>query len=111
MKRIEDMTEREMLMELMAEKRLQDRLRAVKIAFWIAVILLLVWLGFTYVPRIIDVYNKWNDVLQQIQETGNKVNGVVDEIKSGPLQSIQSGIDSVKSGVESVKSFLSKLGF
>ena len=111
MKRIEDMTEREMLMELMAEKRLQDRLRAVKIAFGIAVILLLVWLGFTYIPRIIEVYNKWNDVLQQIQETGNKVNGVVDEIKSGPLQSIQSGIDSVKSGVESVKSFLSKLGF
>ncbi len=111
MKSIDNMTDHEMLMELVAEKRMRDKLRFAKILLWAVVILLLIWLGATYIPKFIEVYNKWNTILQQIQDTGNKVNGVVEDLKSGPLQTIQNGLESVKGGVDSVKDFLSKLGF
>ncbi len=104
MKNVEEMTDRELLMELVREKRLQQNLRRIKIVIAAVIIIAVIWLLAIYVPRMIEAYNRLNSVLQQIQDTGNKVSGIVEEVKNGPLQTIQNGIDSIGG-------FLKKLGF
>ena len=103
MKNIEEMTDHELLMELVAEKRQRDVQKKIRIAIWIAIGILIIYLLWIYVPKIIEIYNKWDAMFEQIQSTGQKVDGVVEDIKNGPLKSLQSGIDSISG-------FLKKLG-
>ena len=104
MKKIEEMTDHELLMELVAEKRQRDAQKKIKIAIWIAATILILYLLWIYVPKIIEIYNKWNAMFEQIQSTGQKIDSVVEDIKNGPLQTVQNGIDSIAG-------FLKKFGF
>jgi len=97
MKEIEMMSDHELLMELVAEKRRNDRIRYIKYGLYGVIVLLLAALCFIYVPKIIDFYNKFNKVMDQLSEATNSVRRVSDSISTETIESFNSVVEAIKS--------------
>ena len=97
MKEIEMMSDHELLMELVAEKRRNDRIRYIKYGIYGVIVLLLAALCFIYVPKIIDFYSKFNNVMDQLSEATNSVRRVSDSISTETIESFNSVVEAIKS--------------
>ncbi len=108
LKPVEEMSERELLMELVSEKRRRDKLRPVKIAAWALVVIAVIALALIYVPKINDIYNKLmdtydkvqvvydnaQDVYQQANEALEQARGTMDNINSTINDRLNPAIDA-----------------
>ena len=103
MKNIEQMTDHEMIVELMKDKRKRDSLRTVKTICIIAVVAVLAVGAVMYVPKIISVINEAKGLMVKVNELSDKAGGVFDKLGDGT-------IEQLKSMIESLSSFLGKLG-
>ena len=97
MKEIEMMSDHELLMELVAEKRRNDRIRYIKYGIYGVIGLAVAVMCFIYVPKIIDFYNKFNKVMDQLSEATNSVRRVSDSISTETIESFNSVVEAIKS--------------
>ena len=80
LKPIAAMTDHEMLVELMHEKRRNDRARNIKYMIAGAVILLIVILLFKYLPPVIRYFRSLNESLDTIRGGVDSVRGLADNV-------------------------------
>ncbi len=104
MKKYEEMSDHELLMELVRDKKLRDRMRIVKIVFWAAVLIALAVLAYRYIPPVIATVQKWSTILEETEKTLQRVNDFSNSISEEAIQSI-------KNTVEKIAQFLQRLGF
>ncbi len=97
MKEIEMMSDHELLMELVAEKRRNDRIRYIKYGIYGVIGLAVIVMCFIYVPKIIDFYNKFNKVMDQLSEATNSVRRVSDSISTETIESFNIVVEAIKS--------------
>ena len=94
-KDISQMSDHELLMELIADKRRQDKLRYVKYGI-VAVILVAVIVElFIYVPKVLETINYYKGIIVEAEETMNMVNEVVSGIPEGLAQKINDLVESL----------------
>lgn len=103
MKKIEQMTDHEMMVELMNDKRRRDLYRTIKIICAVLVIAAVVVIAIMYVPKIITLVNEEKSLMAKVNELSEKAGGVFDSLGDGTMQQL-------KDMVESLSSLLKKLG-
>jgi uncharacterized protein YoxC len=91
LKPIATMTDHEMLVELLQEKRRNDRMKNIKYAILGAVLVILIILAAKYLPPVIRYFRSVQETLQQIQASVSQVQNLTDSVKesvSGLLEKI-----------------------
>ena len=69
MKDYNSMTDHEILMELLQDKRRNDRNRYIKYAFIGVIALLIAGSLMVYVPKVLAVINKYNEIMDKLNQT------------------------------------------
>jgi hypothetical protein len=82
LKPIAAMTDHEMLVELMREKRRNDRERNIRYMIIGAVIVLIALLLFKFLPPVIHYFQALNETVDKVQAGIAEVQGVTDGIKN-----------------------------
>ena len=81
LKPIAAMTDHEMLLELMREKRRNERARNIRYMIAGAVIVLILILIFRYLPPVVHYFQSLNATIDKIQGNVEEVQGVANGIK------------------------------
>ena len=103
MKSIGEMSDHEMLVELMKDKKKRDTWRAAKMVCYVLVIATVVAVAFIYAPKIVNA-------VKEIQALMNKINSLADQT-SGVMNNFGSDtVTQLKSAIEKLNSLLSALG-
>lgn len=105
---LEEMTDHEMLVELLEEKRYQERMRNLRIGCKAAVALAVVILLCIYLPPVIRTYRQLNETMQQVRDTVDQVKGAVEQVK-GASTRVQGTMDELQGTVNSIRSALDNL--
>lgn len=79
LKPVAEMSDRELLMELVTEKRRQEKMRYVKYTVWGIVIIALIVLACIYVPKIAAAYEQVMEACAQIQEVSERADSVASQ--------------------------------
>ena len=82
LKPITAMTDHEMLVELMREKRRNDRARNIRYMILGAIVVLIAILLFRYLPPVIRYFQSLHATLDKIQSGVDQVQGVTDGIRN-----------------------------
>ncbi len=110
-KAIEDMSDRELLEELIAEKRRADKVRYVKYAVWAVILIALAYLLYRYLPPVIKTVQEIRQATQQIEQELGKLNDNIESIR-GTVDGIrQSGSDALERAIEKLNSLLENWPF
>ena len=80
LKPIAAMSDHEMLVELMYEKRRNDRARNIKYMIAGAVLVLIIILSIKYVPPIVRYFQRLNGTIETMQNSVAAIQGVADSI-------------------------------
>ena len=104
MKDYSQMSDHELLMELVKEKRRNDRIRYVRYAVCGLILLAVIVTGAIYIPKIVSVINRYNRFMEQMEGLNEKVSSVVND---GTVDLL----DSVKEVMEKIQGLFGKLGF
>lgn len=97
---IEQMTDHEMLVELLEEKRLRDKLRLIKLIGWGVVAIVLVVLAVIYVPPMVRFFKEVHDNIDSISKSLESLNETVTDAY-GNITEVS---DSIKEQLENLKS-------
>ena len=95
MNRIEEMSDRELLEELLKEKRRNQIIRCIKLAVLIAAALFIYVEAMKYIPMIKDFVDRSNKLMAELEETGNQINGLVDSLNDGTIDKLKEIIDKL----------------
>ena len=68
-----EMTERELLMELVEEKRRAETWRYIQIAWNITILIVVLILAFKFLPGIIAFFKEIHDTMESIRQTSNQI--------------------------------------
>ena len=104
MKKIEEMSDHEILVELLEDKRRNDKNRYIKYGIYAAIALVIIVLLIIYVPKVVAFINKYNQVLNDLQETNDKINEFFNTVGEGTAEKFKEITDALGS-------FLGKFGF
>ena len=96
MKDIEEMSDHELLMELVAEKRRNDKIRYMKYGCYGIIILGVVVLCCIYIPKVVAFYNRFNAVMEQLDAATNSVKRVSDSISTETIESFNSVVEAIR---------------
>ena len=108
---INEMSDHEILMELIEEKRRNDRIRYIQYAFDAVVIIALVILGFIYIPKIVNFVRQVNQLIEDYKQLVGRLNlteGKIDEFMNS------FGSDTglkMKEFIEKFEALMSRFGF
>ena len=97
-KKVEEMTERERLMELVREKRKLQIYRYVKIVLFIIITIIAIHYGRIYIPQMIEYF-------KEIKENVDYLNKTLTEIRT-KLDSLEKGTGD---GIQAIRDFLDNL--
>lgn len=110
MKKIEEMSDRELLEELVREKRFND------VAQWIAVGLVVALLVFIYIqigkyaPLFSDLINRANQLMSDLENTSSQVNELVASVNDGSIEKLKNIIDQLNDGsIDKLKELIENL--
>ena len=81
LKPIAAMTDHEMLVELMHEKRRNDRTRNIKYMIIGAIVVLIAILLFKFLPPVVRYFHNLNETIDRLQTGISEVQGVTNSIK------------------------------
>lgn len=81
-KKIDEMTDHELLMELVAEKRMRDKIRYVKIGFYSVIFIALIVAGCIYIPKIVRFVNRVNEDIEKIERMVDEMQESMDTMKN-----------------------------
>lgn len=108
-KPIEEMSDHEMLVELLREKRRAETLRYVKISVYAAIIITIGILCAIYLPPIIAYFRKLNETVQQIQQAMQQVQSATDSVRDTVAGIGESGADALREASEKLNELLEKV--
>jgi len=66
MKDINEMSDHELLMELVEEKRRNDKIRYIKYGIYAVLALIVIILCIKYIPMIVDMVNRYNALMESL---------------------------------------------
>ncbi len=95
MKKIEEMSDRELLEELLKEKRKNQILRYIGCAILLAVAIFIYVEAMKYIPMIRDFVDRSNKLMAELEETSNQINGMVDSLNDGTIEKLKEMIDKL----------------
>lgn len=95
MKDINEMTDHEILVELLEEKRRNDRNRIIKYVLYGIVALVIIILLSIYVPKIMAWVDRYNKFMNEIETTTNRVKEFVDGVGTSTTQKIDEVLDGI----------------
>lgn len=107
---IEEMSDHEMLVELLKEKRLRDKLRLVKLIVWGAVIVVLVVLGVIYIPPMVRFFKELHDSIESISSSLESLNQTVTDAY-GNITDISDSIKEQLNKLQDLQNLLPKNWF
>ena len=106
------MSDREILEELLEEKRRQDRIRYVKYAVWGVIAIAVIILCAVYVPKIVALYNEVNSTMEQVDQTMQQIDSSLqslksdyDAVKSAGQGALEEAAEAVNALIEQIRSF------
>ncbi|MBR4454954.1 MAG: hypothetical protein IKS32_01875 [Solobacterium sp.] len=80
---IEEMTERELLMELVAEKRRAETWRILHLCFDLILLLVFTVAAVIYGPKVIRFFQGLSEAIQNLQQQINDLSEIVGKISAG----------------------------
>ena len=107
---IETMTDHEMLMELLKEKRLRDKLRLVKLIAWAFVIIVIAVLAFIYVPPMVQFFKELHDSIDSISRSLDSLNQTVTDAY-GNITDVSDSIKEQLNKLQDLQNLLPKNWF
>lgn len=96
MKDIEQMSDHELLMELVKEKRRNDKLRYVKYGVYGIIALVVIILCIKYVPKLVAFFKEYNEVMNQLKQASDSVKKVSDSISSETIETFNDVAKAIK---------------
>lgn len=96
MKDFNEMTDHEILMELIEEKRKNDKLKTIKYAIYGTVLFLFVVALLIYVPKILKIINVYNDFIKQFNDTNTKINDLIESFDPEITKQLAEFIEQIK---------------
>ena len=96
MKDYSQMSDHELLMELVKEKRRSDKIRYIRYGIHALILLVIVVVGIIYVPKIVAVIRRYNAFMDQMEGLNDKVSSFVNEGTIGLLDSIRSILEKMQ---------------
>ena len=103
MKSIGEMSDHEMLVELMKDKKRRDSWRTIKIGAYVVVIAAVVAATVMYAPKIVGAVKEVQTLMGKINELADKTSGVMSNFGNDT-------ITQLKSAIEKLNNLLSALG-
>lgn len=89
MNSIEEMSDRELLEELLKEKRRNQIIRYIELSILIATVIFIYVQAMKYIPMIKDFIDRSNKLMAELEETGNQINGLVDSLNDGTIDKLK----------------------
>ncbi len=96
MKKIEEMSDREILEELLKDKRRNDIISYIRLGILAVVIIAIIIIANTYVPKIIEFSNRLNSLLGELETTGNMVQEIAENIDVETIDSLKDMIAKIQ---------------
>jgi len=104
MKKLSEMNDHELLMELLEEKRRNDRMRFIRYGIYGIILLTVVITGFIYIPRLLEAIHRYNALMEEIGNVSSKIGNFVNDETAETFESL-------KSILEKLQKLLGGLGF
>ena len=95
MNKIEEMSDRELLVELLKEKRRNQVLRYIGLAILLAAVVYVYVQVTKYIPMIKDFVDRSNKLMSELDETSNQINGMIDSLNDGTIEKLKEMIDKL----------------
>lgn len=109
MRAIEEMTEREMLEELLEQKRREQSARRVKLGITVLVIAALCVLVVAYLPPVVGYFRQLGEAVRQIQQGLQQITGVLDDVDETVSTLRESGFDTLRNASQQLTDLLERL--
>ncbi len=97
MKKIEEMNDRELLEELLKEKRRNQVIRYIELAVLIAAAVFVYVQASKYVPMIKDFADRSNKLMTELEKTSSEIDGMIDSLNDGTIDKMKEMIDKLDS--------------
>ena len=94
---IGEMSDHEMLVELMKDKKKRDTWRIVRIAAAVVIVAVIAVMALKYVPRIIALAEEAQNLMGRINSMVDQVGGVMDNLGEDSLNQLKSSIEKLNS--------------
>ena len=78
---VQEMTDREILEELLADKRRQDTLRRVRLGVYAALAVVIAVLLAKYLPPTVRYFRELDETMQQVRQAMEQVNAALDSVR------------------------------
>ena len=108
-KEINAMSDRELLMELVAGQRREEKWRAVRIGATLLVVLAIVILCAVYVPRLTQTVRRVNETMDQVQGVAAEAQKLFDDIQEIGTDKLAETIDTVNETASEAREIMDKL--
>ena len=95
-KAVEEMSDREILEELLKEKRLNETLRNIRLAVLIVVIIALIYAGCIVVPKLIELYDKLIYMSNEINAVTSEVSQLADSIDPQMIENLNNITEKIQ---------------
>ena len=108
-KPVAEMTEREMLEELVSEKRRNDVIRLVLLGICAAAAVIVIVLLAIYLPPVIAFFRQLNESIQQVQGEFQKIQEAIDSVRETVSGIGSAGKETLESAVEQITDLLGRI--
>ncbi len=100
---VEEMTDRELLEELVKEKRLQETLRRIRIGIGAAIAVAVAILLAIYLPPVIRYFRQLNETIQQVRRVAEQAGASLDSVRAAAEQ-VTASLDGMRQEIVSIES-------
>lgn len=108
-KRLEEMSERELLEELVAEKRQQETLRWIGWGLRLVVVIAIAVLLAIYLPPVIAYFRQLAALVEQVKSTLEQLKTTADQLQSALNGVTQGSSDALREAAERLNELLNGL--
>ena len=108
-KAIETMTDREILEELLQERRRDRTKEYIRWGLYAAALLAVAILCAVYLPPVIDYFRKLHDAVEQIRQGMDQVRAAADTVRDAVTRVGQGGSEALESALARLNELLEKL--
>jgi len=108
-KKIEEMTDHEILLELIKEKRMRDKIMYVKIGFYSVILIALIILGCIYIPKIVAFVNRVNEDIERIEHTIDEIEENMNTLKEYGEDFYENTLTKITENVQKMEGTISEI--
>ena len=106
MDNIEMLDDREILLELLEEKRQRDSQKAIKKYILIGILVFIVISLIITIPKIIDMYNKYNQAMKYFDTIYNEAQSMMKKIEKLDFKQIEESLSGINNIVNVLNGLL-----